>query len=418
MRYFVIFLVSFVMLTGVLHARGKKRKYRDGPKSEVELMNGVLNCLRHKDTLGYFYLFPPVDSLWQRVIHNSNNSAEAQKQLSQLKEHPQILIDFDPKYNFSIMNHFCHVLAKGEDSGMHWDGSVLQRYELQQDGTPPALRGYELIAPERFTGFMFVKDMSSRTTFCITITEIQKIDGFFFGGQVLNILEASNVDQYIFKEKREKKYLEWLAAHPVSDSANTESARADSLKKVAESTDPNSIDSNAAKSKELDSGSDEDEKSNAKKQIVDRKYYEGKFDDEIPVKLYVRYMKEVGTGKIVAYDGLYKFGDQQHYVKLEITRTADGKWNMEDDPPVGSMELVLKDKTYTGSWLNNESQTGYDALLKEVGLPAKKIEELDNILDKGLSGSAGEESAPEKDAPDPNKASNKKKADDRGNDNN
>ncbi len=100
----------------------------------------------------------------------------------------------------------------------------------------------------------------------------------------------------------------------------------------------------------------DDDKQQVRKEVIDRKYYEGKFDNEIPVKLYVRYMKDPKSAKVVAYDGLYKFGDQKSYAKLTITRADDGKWTMEDE--VGVMELVLKDKAYTGSWTNNENQHG------------------------------------------------------------
>ena len=45
---------------------------------------------------------------------------------------------------------------------------------------------------------------------------------------------------------------------------------------------------------------------------------------------------------------------------------------------------------YTGSWTNNENQTGYDVELVQTDVPEKKIEQLDNILERGLSGSVDE----------------------------
>ena len=68
----------------------------------------------------------------------------------------------------------------------------------------------------------------------------------------------------------------------------------------------------------------------------------------------------------------------------------------DDDPPVGSLELVLKGKVYTGSWSNVENGSGYDVVMKQTDIPEKKVEQLDNILDKGLSGSVKEDSDPEK----------------------
>ena len=186
---------------------------------------------------------------------------------------------------------------------------------------------------------------------------------------MLNILEASTIDQFNEKEAQEKKYFDWLAKNPIIDtpltdtskkSATTDTAKAKKIKKTNLS---------------MDDG-DEEEKSSVRKKVIDRRYYEGKFDNEIPVKLYIRYLKDRANNKTYAYDGLYKFGDQVKYVKLYITRTPDGKWNMEDDPSVGTLELTLKDKTYTGSWTNNDNNTGYDAVLTQADLPQKKLEQL------------------------------------------
>jgi len=59
---------------------------------------------------------------------------------------------------------------------------------------------------------------------------------------------------------------------------------------------------------------------------------------------------------------------------------------MDDDPKiaVGSMELTLKDKVYTGTWSNNKNQTGYDVYMTQKDLPPRDIEALDNIIEKGL----------------------------------
>jgi hypothetical protein len=102
-------------------------------------------------------------------------------------------------------------------------------------------------------------------------------------------------------------------------------------------------------------------------------------------------MKDLRSNNVSAYDGLYKFGDQMSYVRLNITRNADGKWLIEDDPPIGTMELELDNKTYTGSWTNNENQTGYDVELKQTDLPQSKMEQLENILNRKLSGRVDED---------------------------
>ena len=396
MRYFVGFVFTCLLLAVFFSASGRNRRHRGERKTEVELVNSIVSCLQHKDTTGYYYLFPPFDTLWRMVINNSDHSPEAEKQLDNLKKHPQALIDFDPFYNHHIMSSFVNVLQKGEDSGIRWKSIVVERYEFQNEPMTRNLSGYEKIAPDRMKGFLFVKDMAGRQTFCITISEIQKIQGYYFGGQVINILEASTIDQYLAKAEKERQYFEWLAKHPIIDTPKTDSAGAANLDSVG-------------------AGGDEDN-AKVRKEVVDRKYYEGKFDNEIPVSLYVRYMKDLHTGKVAYYDGLYKFGDQKTYVRLEITVT-DGKWVMEDDPPVGTLELVLKDRTFTGSWLNSDNATGYDVLLKQAELPQRKMEQLEKILEKGLSGAANQETV-EKSPEEIRKEKEKKMNEDRGNDGN
>ena len=296
-----------------------------------------------------------------------------QQELNNLKERPQALVELDPKFNPNIIGRFVNILKKGEDSGLHWDGITMQRYELHRQGiTSSKMLGYDKIAPERFKGYMFVKDLLGRTTWCITVAEIQKIDGYFFGGQVINMLQASNIDEYLKKEADEARYMQWLAAHPYADSAMIDSMKNGGVRKKDSS-------------EKYVLGADDDEGNQTRRQVIDRKYYEGMFDETIPVKLYVRYMKEVVGNKSTQFDGLYKFGDQKSYVRLEITQDATGKWIMEDDVPLGGMELVLRDKVYRGTWTNS-NDNGYEVKLTESGVPPRKLEAMDNILDKGASG--------------------------------
>jgi len=388
MKYFISVFLFLLLSSASITCSGKEHRYRGLPRTEVELMNSVLNCFQYKDSISYYNLFPPFDTLWHMVLHNTDHSPEAIQELNILKEHPQTLIDFDPYYNHDIMARFTALLQKGEDSGIHWNTIVMQRYELQKQSLTQNLIGYDKIAPERFCGYLFVRDLLGRSTFCITITEIQKINGHFFGGQVLNILEASTIDQFKAREYEEQRYFIKMANDAKKDTAKSKdmdsadiATHADTLAKIA--------------SLQITDSTAED-KPKTRKEVVDRKYYEGKFDDEIPVKLFVRYMKDPGTGKIGYWDGLYKFGDQANYVKLNITRNTKGEWIMEDDPPVGTMELELKNKIYTGSWTNNGTQTGYDVELIQADIPPRKVEELDNILEKGLSGSANQSSIPQK----------------------
>ena len=202
------------------------------------------------------------------------------------------------------------------------------------------------------------------------------------------MLEASTIEQYLKKEAEEQKYFEWLAK-----SRQIDSAKSDSVKNGLLDTSAVTLDSAIIKRQALlGVNLIEDDSFKGRREVVDRRYYEGKFDDEIPVKLFVRYMKDLRTGKINAYDGLYKFGDQVSYVLLHIVRSDDGKWTMEDNPPIGTMELELKNRVYTGSWTNNDNQTGYDVELKQTDISASKLMQLEKILDLGMVGRSDETS--------------------------
>ena len=343
-------------------------------------MGKLLTTLKNKDTAAYYDLFPTFDTLWRMVMHNSDQSPETQKALTNLKEHPQVLIEFDPLYNHTIVGGFANVLAKGEDSGVNWNNAVMARYELQISPPSRSLIGYEKVAPERFQGYMFITDVSTRVIHCIRVAEVQKIKNKFFGGQLLNILPAKTVDEYNIKEQQERAYFEWLAANP--DSA----AVKDSITK-ADSSETNDT---AAASDPLSLSFEDDDESNLRRQIVvERKYYEGTLDNEIPIVLYMRYMKPL-PGKPQQYDGLYKLGENKRYLRLEITRNSNGKWVIEDESAVGTMELLQDGRKFTGAW-SNADDNGYDVALSQTSAPAAKIELLDKIIDQHLSGRVDEE---------------------------
>lgn len=372
-------------------AYGRRRMYFGQPRTEVECVNKVLQCLRYKDSVSFYYNFPPFDTLWHMATKNTQRSPELIAQFNQLKEHPTVLIDLDPFYNKEIMGRFFNVLTKGEDSGLTWKGIVLQRYELQKQEITRGMEGLQGVIPERFKGYLFVRDLTSATTFCITIKEIMKFNGYFYGGQVLNVLQAADIDDYMNKEKSERRYFARLKLEAMQREADSlrgdtlivstkelDSLKADSIRLALLA---NPIDTNKAKKNKLLSNVVvEDEASKIRKEVVDRKYYKGKFDDEIPVELYVRYMKDA-KGKVNNWDALYKFGDMSKYSKLEVTKDNEGKWIFEDI--MANMELELEGRAYSGSWTNSENQTGYDVEMTQREISQQKIFELDKILETG-----------------------------------
>ncbi|NCX96369.1 MAG: hypothetical protein EBX41_08160 [Chitinophagia bacterium] len=409
MKVFFTVLLSLLFCTCFCYAGGKKWIYEGKPRTEVELVHKVLNCLRNKDSMEYYYNFPPFDTLWYLVTHNADRTPEIQAKLSRLKEHPTVLIDLDPFYNHEILGRFCQTLHKGEDSGVNWRGIILQRYELQKQEATIGMEGLEGIVPERFKGYIFVRDLSSATTFCITITEIQKIQGYFYGGQVLNILEAADIDSYMDRERAERRYYarqKLEAAKAAADSANADTtttstaqpalANIDSLKPKRDTIPPLDT-ATARKNKLLSSSVADDDAAKQRREVVDRRFYKGMFDDEIPVELYVRYMKDA-KGKVTNWDALYKFGDMPKYIKLDVSKDEEGKWIFEE--PVATMDLELQDKVYSGSWTNGINQTGYDVELLQKQISQEKIFELDKILETGTWGRTDQQTINEKDEDD------------------
>ena len=382
MRLYTALFLLFFLICADASAQFRQRKQRKWPATEGALMGKLMGCLQARDTAGYYELFPPFDTLWSMVTRNRDQSPEVQKELSNLKERPQILVEFDPLYNHDIIGGFCNVLGKGEDSGVQWQNMVMARYELRRQDPTRNLIGYDHIAPERFQGYLFVSDPSNRVVFCISLSEVQKIKGQFFGGQLHNVLEAKTVDEFHLKEERERAYFAWLAAQPDTiaiDSAITDTAISDSTR---------TGDTTQAVNPLLLMREEADDDDPTRREVIDRRYYEGTLDNEIPIKLYVRYMKAM-PGKQQQFDGLYKLGENKRYLKLEIARTPEGKWTIEDESSTGIMELVLKGRTYTGAWINAD-ENGFDVVLTQTGLPKGKMELLDRILDRGASGRVDE----------------------------
>lgn len=323
-------------------------------------------------------------------MRNNSKDPGVQQELNNLRQHPQTLIEFDPLYNHDIMGRFSNVLAKGEDSGITWRYVVMARYQLQRQEPTKAFIGLEHIMPERFNGYMFISDGFNRLVFCISVAEIQKVKGQFFGGQVLNILQASSVDEFRRKEQMEKEWFEWAAANP--DSVYLKKQPKDTTESADTTADPLSL------------SREEDDDGDMRKNVVDRKYYEGLMDNEIPIRMYVRYMKPI-PGKPQQFDGLYKLGDSKKYLRLEINRTEDGKWIIEDENFVGTMELKLTGRTYTGGWTNAE-ENGFDVEMTQKGTVKGKIETLDAILDQGRSARVDETQFEEEEAADAEKNDN------------
>ncbi len=341
----------------------KKKRYEGPPRSEAELVARVLNCLMYSDTITYSTICPEFDTVWKQIIEYKATDDKSAEEISYIRRHPERVQQFDPYYNPLINRSFMYVENKGKQEGLHWQDIAIERYELQKINLTRDLVGYNLISPVRYKGFVMVKDMLTRKSYVFAINEIQVINNYWYGGQAINIFEASSFDDYIAKEFSEMRRKVKMAEFGLKDT-------------VVAANDENNA---GTKAKD-----DDDDEAAPKKEIADRKYYLGTFDNQIAVKLYIRYMKGPCADNVCSFEAIYKFGDQDEYVKLDVEKKPDGSWEFSEDPPIGGMDLILKDKIYTGNWMSSDNSVGYDVKLSEAVLSGDRAQELDNIIDNGL----------------------------------
>ena len=130
---------------------------------------------------------------------------------------------------------------------------------------------------------------------------------------------------------------------------------------------------------------EEEELANKRKQVADRKLFTGMLDNEIPVVLYIRYIKGDCPEGICSWEAIFKFGDQDGYTKEVVTRGEEGKWIFTEEETGGVMELTLKDKTFTGIFTATSDKVDYEARLQETPMSQKRLESLDAIIEKDIT---------------------------------
>jgi hypothetical protein len=326
-------------------------------RTEGQLIETIIKSLQDKNSSAYNNLFPSADSMIQWVLQYAEKGSEAYNRMSYLQENGVAKLDFDSSIKEETNKGFEYLAKKGSAEGIHWDQMVFIRYELEKMRRGRGLIN-EKIAPLRFLGYVFVKDMLTRRTYAFTVSDIMQINGLWYGGELANIFEASTKEQFEEKLVEEKKRLR---------EEQQGIARKDDKPKEAASGDTDE---------------EEEDKPSSMKEVLDRKYYKGTFDNEISVQLYVRYIKGGCPEIVCSWEALFKFGDQDEYVKMQVTRTAEGKWLFSED--LGGMELTLEGDTYKGSWAASNDKTEYDVKFKEVPANTKKIQFMDEVLERGL----------------------------------
>jgi hypothetical protein len=330
-------------------------------KTEKELIARIVKSLRDEDSAAHSSQFMQFDDLWKLVINFRDTNVVAGMQVAQLRQAPNTIRKFDPFFNPQIGLDFNHVIEKGEDSAVHWDKIELARYELKKIGMTEEMVGYNYIAPLRFQGYIFVRDNFTRKIFAIAVTDIQNIKGNWYGGHVVDIFEADTEDKYLAKLKREEAWYKKLLAEGID---------IDSMKR--------SIDSikNADSEHGADSGV-----VLTRKEVVERKYYFGLLDDEIPVTLYVQYLRGGCKEKVCEWIAIFKFDEEGEYIKTSVHK-ENGKWYFTQEPDKSVLELEIKGKAFEGTFLSIKDQIEYEAYFEEIVPKQSTKEKLDALVDE------------------------------------
>lgn len=316
--------------------------------TETQLISRIHSCIVNEDAYCYLSLFPDMDTLSKIVMSFANPSSKDYRDMAVLQRDPVRIMHADSIFQDRLKRDFEAMIAQGKQQGLHWQAAVPVRYELVKAFQTKS-EIYEKLAPTRFTGYIFVMDGLTRKTYGFTVSEMLQINNEWYGGYMGEVHEALTKDDY-----------EDMKAAARLDRNKPKDTTMKTGEPGAEEED------------------DEEEDDHAiQKMIVERKYYTGKLDDEIPVQLYIRSLKGTCKDVVCFWEAIYKFGDQDDYVLLKVSRTEEGKWIFVEDPPAGSMELTLENGVYTGTWIANDNQTGYEVRLKESPASPKKRDNLE-----------------------------------------
>lgn len=335
---------------------------------ESKLVNHILVSLQKSDDSGYAALFPKYEDLVKAATNYQPETDEDRKRIMNILDSPGKLQRYDPEYNPAIIEDFRNVLKKGKDSGLHWGDILMARYELQKIHLRKVMKGFEKIATIRLAGFVYVKDMLTRRMYMIAVADVFYINNKWYGGKVVNIMEAGTEEEYYRKLAGERELMQLLAEKGP--------AFIDSFRKATAVT---------RKKEVVEEDEEDDDRKKVKPDVVARKLYTGKFDNQIPVELYVRHLKGDCAEPACAWEAMYRLEDMDYFILLQVTKSADGVWSFTEED-VGVMELTLIGDKYTGAWISFADKTEYDVrLAEEDAISSKKLFKLDEIFNSGSS---------------------------------
>lgn len=339
--------------------------------TEKDLVHEILISLQTGDDSAYASLLPTYKLMADAAFTFQPDSSQMERSI-QLRSNIRNTRDFDPEMNPKLIDMMNFVRQKGTDSGVHWGDILIAKFELDKQRLPRELIGFELIAPIRMQGYIFIRDMLTRRRYGIAVRDIFLINDKWYGGTLLNILEASSAAEYEESLAIEAKELEFLMRAKQLGMLDSILAARDSIRKG-----------------ELYPGmfSDEEEEEESQtmyKDIAARKLYSGYFDKTISVELYMRGIKGSCPETICSWEAMYRFGDLDEFVTLEVEIKPDGTFVLAEEE-LGIMELKLQGSTFTGTWTSVRDKTEYEAYLKEKEeIRDRKLFKLDKTFEELL----------------------------------
>lgn len=335
--------------------------------SEAVLVNRLLISLAKEDDSLYGTLQPKFDMLWKQAMNVRDTGEVATRRIMNIRSNPRKLQQYDPQFNPGIIKDFTTIHKKGMDSGLHWGDVLLVRYELDKQLIPREMAGLEKVTTARLQGYIFVQDLLTRKTFTLVVKDIFSVNGKWYGGHLVNVLEADNIPDYVEKLVAERRYEKQLVREIVYGDWDSIRIKNQAIK--------------GATAKKADSTDEDEDKIKKRTDILERKLYTGVFDKDIPVELYVRSLKGNCPEVVCAWEAIYKFGDIEDYLKLDVSKSSDGKWVFTEED-VGVMELVQMGDKYTGTWTSFKDRTEYECVLTEKKeVKNRKLFMLDDIIE-------------------------------------
>ena len=156
----------------------------------------IIECLIRKDAPSYVDYFPDMDTFSKLILETAPPNSDLYRQMQMLQDNPPQLQDAEMQLMRELRKHFDSLILRGEALGIEWKHLQPMRFELDKmrktrDTT------FEKLMPDRYVGYVFLWDPGARISYCVTVKNIMKVRGEWYGGELVNIYEARSKDEYL-----------------------------------------------------------------------------------------------------------------------------------------------------------------------------------------------------------------------------